>query len=335
MINMRNKVQDRGTWRINKIRVLFIVIWLLFMVMLIPAGALEVTPNHVYMVIDRADQLMNSILKAKGMSLPPEWIIPEKGLKPMHTYQILVATMDRLIELEKMEGMRPMPKIVATPTDYIPADILIMVTLLLNEVQRVMSVLRVQEPAVIDEQLPYGKTPTDISKKTLQIFMKLGLLLGNTHISPNENYAHIARAVSDVQSILTNIDASQRYRIDAPPSKPGITPSDVYRQCLLIRRDINELRRQFSMELIPVPTFIEGQTLQPADVFVQILIIIAELNLLKMKTDTISATPLAIPVVNKNPQDVHQQALMVQYLLSQIFPLKAMMALESGKTIIK
>ena len=72
---------------------------------------------------------------------------------------------------------------------------------------------------------------------------------------------------------------------------------------------------------VPVPT--KGYKLNPIDVFVQTQIIVAELNLLKLGTGTVSSTPLAIPVVGKKPGNCHQQAATVKHLVEQISTLRS------------
>ena len=71
------------------------------------------------------------------------------------------------------------------------------------------------------------------------------------------------------------------------------------------------------MPTIPVPDPPEYEV-RPRDVFLQTQIIIAELNLLKKRLNTVSTTPLPVPVsADTTPTDVHGQATMIEYLLSQ------------------
>lgn len=53
------------------------------------------------------------------------------------------------------------------------------------------------------------------------------------------------------------------------------------------------------------------------------------MNLIKMGTETSSATALAIPALGKTPSDVHEQVALLQYLLDQINPLREMVAKAS------
>jgi len=283
----------------------------------------EITSNDVFATLELTDRTLDGLLKVRGIENVDKIKIIEKDLKPMHVYQMLVAITDMMIVLEKKENIRPMPKIVATPSEYIPEDVKLVADILLNETHRVLYTLNIYDYPQYNDSFS-DKTPTDVFEKMLSIFAKLNILAGKENIRPTDAFQQVTRCVSDVKSILSHIDPAQRFRIDSPVSPAGLTPTDVFRKCLQIRKEINLLREHFKMETIPVPEITEDQRFQPGDVFIQTQIIIAELNLLKMRTGTMSSTPLPIPVSEKVPSDVHQQASMVEYLLKQIIPLQKM-----------
>lgn len=283
----------------------------------------DMTPSQAFAITDLSIRSLDAVIQSRGIKLPERRNIPEKGLKPMHTYQMAVSCTDMIIEFEKKLGMRPMPKVVAIPREYVPEDIIRFGLMLLAEIRNIASALKIGSLPETEDVFS-DKVPTDVFENVLNIFIRLGILTGMENISPDEVFPQMLRAVSDVKSILIHIDPAQRFRIDSPPSPPEISPSHVFRECLQIRRDINSLRKHLDLETIPVPDIPEDRYLHPADVFVQTQIIIAELNLLKMGTGTVSSTPLAIPVSGKVSRDVHQQALMIRYLLSQILPLQEM-----------
>lgn len=285
----------------------------------------EITSDDVFTTMDLADRSLDVLMKAEGIEKTEHFEIMEKSLGPMHVYQLATACNDMIIRFEKKKGIRPMPKIVAAPAEYIPEDVKMLADMMLAEIRRVSDRLGISNLPQNEEPF-YNKNSTDVFEKMLRIFLKLNALTGVEKITPSESFQEMARAVSDVKSILKHIDPAQRYRIDAPLSPPGIKPADVFKQCLLIRQDINARRKSFNVDVVPVPEVAENRELRPSDVFIQIQIIIAELNLLKMATGTVSLTPLPVPVSGKVPTDVHQQAQMVRYLLSQITPLQEMVA---------
>lgn len=287
------------------------------------ADAAEVSPSDVYSVLDRVDLCADVLLEHTGVKTFQRPQLREKGLQPMHVYQMGVATVDLFIECQNQKQIRPMPKVVSTPSAYIPEDVKMLVDLLASHLERTLTRMSV-ETFPTDIRLFQGKVPTDVFDLFLSLYAKFSALAGRKQIKPNQVYAEMARGVADVKSILGQIDPARRYRIDAPKSPDGIASAEVFKICLDIRNHINEIRKSYDMEIIPVPEVESGAEPHPADVFIQTQIIIAELNLLKMRTGTVSATPLAVPVIDKTPSDVHQEAALLRYLMAQIHPLQAM-----------
>ncbi len=288
-----------------------------------------ISPSDVYATVDRLNRSVDVLLAAKQIPLPPPQRSLESGLGPFHAYQLQLACIEKLHAFQRNTGMRPIPLVVSTPMKYFPADVKKVADLMLAEVRKVASTWNVEGlPDGVNKVS--GKTPTDVVKATLNLFAKLSALGGLTKISPSEVYAQITRAVVDGESILKQIDPASRYLVDAPVSEPGKTPADAFARCLELRREINKLREGLGLNTTPVPRITAGQQLQPADVFMQTQIIIAELNLLKMNTDTVSSTPLAIPVQGKTATDVHQQVAFLQYLIPQVRSLRAMVAQAGG-----
>ncbi|MEE9146924.1 MAG: hypothetical protein V3U27_05940, partial [Candidatus Tectomicrobia bacterium] len=145
----------------------------------------------------------------------------------------------------------------------------------------------------------------------------LSRLAGSQEISPSEVYAEMVRATADVRAILQRIDQASRYRIDAPASEVKRKPHHVFARCLVVRREINNIRQTLQLTTRPLPN-LPAWEVEPMHVFLQTQIIIAELNLLKLHFNTGTSTPLSIPVTGKTPTHVHQQALLMNHLLQQI-----------------
>jgi hypothetical protein len=286
-------------------------------------GCAEITPSDVFATMELADRTAGVLLKNKGIDDVTGLKMMENGLKPMHVYQMAVAAINMIIEFEEKEGLRQMPKIVATPRRYEPADVKILADMILAELRKILSDLGVRDYPMEENRFS-DKIPTDVFEKVLGLLVKFRTLAGREEITPDAVFPQMVRAVSDVKSVLTHIDPAQRFRIDSPRSSGELTPGHVFKECLLIRHDINKLREHFNLERIPVPEVQSNRELHPADVFIQTQIIIAELNLLKMGTGTVSSTPLAVPVSGKVPADVHQQVGMLRYLLGQVLPLQNM-----------
>lgn len=276
-----------------------------------------ISPSHVYSKLERLNRTLDTIIKARNVPIPtfPERI--ETGLMPMHVYQAVLSCTDQLQEFDDQLDVFAIPTITVRPTTYAPRDVFFVVVTMLDNVHRIGRDLRIDNlPS--DEIVVADKTPTDVFGLSVQVFIKLNALCGHTDLRPAEVYAQMVRGVEDVKSILRQNDPACRYRINAPPSPDDRTPADVFQKCLAIRRLVNRHRERLGMPTIPVPEP-PGNVVRPRDVFFQTQVIIAELNLLKMRLNTISSTPLPIPVADETtPTDVHAQATMIEFLLDQV-----------------
>lgn len=163
-----------------------------------------------------------------------------------------------------------------------------------------------------------GKTPVDVFNLSVNMFGKLSYLTLGRQISPSEVYAQLVRAVHDVESILRNIDPKCRYNIISPLSDPNLKPKDAFVQCLKVRESIGIIRDFFKLGSIKIPDYSKQTSIKPNDVYLQTQIIIAELNLLKLGTNTRDSTPLPNVLPGKTPSDVHEQGVYLDHLLRQI-----------------
>lgn len=287
--------------------------------------AVDVTPSDVFGVMDLASRSLDVILMARGITDRQETDLSETGLRPMHVYQMTVACIDTIIRFQIKEGISSAPQVVTAPRSYTPGEVKILADMLLTQIRKIGDELDITGLPE-DKHEFYHKIPTDVFMKAVSIFHKMSALNGLDNITPNQVFPQMVRAVSDVKSLLAHIDPAQRFRIDAPDDAhfEEITPNHVFKECLTVREDINKLRKHLRLREIPVPDFQEDRKLHPADVFIQTQIIIAELNLIKMTTGTISATPLPIPVSGKTSRDVDTELMMARYLLTQVIPLQEM-----------
>ncbi|MBF0224334.1 MAG: hypothetical protein HQK76_02665 [Desulfobacterales bacterium] len=285
----------------------------------------KITPNDVYSAVDIINRSLDIFLKQNRISNFESLDINEIGLRPMHVCQMAVTAVDAMIEFQESKEMRASFKIVVTPKEYIPHDIKLLADYLLSEIIRTADELKIDN-LPNDKRIFSNKTPTDVFKGFVDIFLKFKFLTKNEEISPNTGYSEVVRAVLDAKSILTTIDSEQRFRIDAPKSPKGLKPANVYQECIEARKGLNKVRKNFKMEEIPIPMLDDFSKINPADVFIQVQIIIAELNLLKRAIGTISSTPIPIAVNGKTPSDVHEQLVLLKYLLLQIEPLQEMMS---------
>ncbi|MCA9122095.1 MAG: hypothetical protein H6822_31965 [Planctomycetaceae bacterium] len=243
----------------------------------------------------------------------------ESDLRPMHVYQTMLICTWRLQQFDDHADVRVkhIPTLASQPRVYAPRDVFFLVTMMLENVNRVGIKLGVTDMPS-DESTFENKSPTDVFNEAVRVFIKLNALNGREDLRPSEVFAQMVRAAEDVRTILRQADPACRYRIDRPENEATRTPSEVFAKCLEIREQINIHARNLGMRLTPVPQQ-PTNALLPRDVFFQTQIIIAELNLMKLHFGTVSSTPLTIEVSDDTtPSDVYQQGLMVEYLLQQI-----------------
>lgn len=277
-----------------------------------------ISPSDVFARMDLVNRCLDRLLDERNITapaLPPQM---ETQLGPLHVYQMVLACSVRVQELGDQAGVLAVPTLSAKPRLYAPRDVLYVTDLMLEGLRRVAATFEIEDLPT-DEASFSDMSPTDVFNQASSVFLKLNALCGYDDISPSEVYAEMVRIADDVRSVLRQADSESRYRVDAPPSEPGKIPADVFNKCLDIRTSMNKHRLDAGLPEVPLATAPGDYEIRPRDVFFQTQIIIAELNLLKLHTGTISSTPLAIPVKSaKDPMEVHEQASLIEYLLGQV-----------------
>ncbi len=94
---------------------------------------------------------------------------------------------------------------------------------------------------------------------------------------------------------------------------------------LKIRYNINRLRLTHGLNIIPLPKLNVDTTINPIDVFTQKQIIIADLNLLKIKMGIKNSTPIKIPFQKKTPRDVFQHTIYINYMLDRLLAMPTLL----------
>ena len=277
-----------------------------------------ITPSDVYARMDLLERTLDRLMTELNTNVPATPRLIEPQLGPLHVYQMVLACTARMQEFDEKQGVLAVPTLSVKPKEYAPRDVRFVVDLMLESVRRNATKLNIEDLPDQEQQIS-GKTPTDVFAKATAVYMKLSALCGHDEVSFNDVYIQMERATEDVRSILRQADEESRYRVDAPPSPTGLDTHDVIVKCLAIRRLLNEHRVALGQAEVPVPEVENSDQFEPRDVFFQTQIIIAELNKLKSHTNTVSSTPLPIPVSRtKVPSDVHEQASLVEYLLRQV-----------------
>ena len=283
----------------------------------ISTGNLGITPSDVYGQVDLFKRILDIILAKQGVSTQSTIECQETDLAPFHVYQLAIACNRKLYEYEVKLGIRPVIQVTSLPMKYTPEDVYMLVSILVKDTQRLAVNLGIEDIPFESANFS-GKKPTDVFELEWSVFANLIALAQEKQISPSEVYAQMLCAVTDARSILHNIDHADRYRINAAVSPPGLAPKDVFQQCLKIRKSINQVRDYFKLGTTAIPDYSNLTEIKLNDVYLQTQIIIAETNLLKLGTGTYDSTPLPISVTGKVPSNVHQQGVLLEFLVTQI-----------------
>ena len=287
----------------------------------------KVTPSDVYAKADLLERCLDQLMERWGKGAEDlVWTddqlphMVDLELRPMHAYQVMLVCASQLQRVAQHPSVnsRPLPTLASTPTIYAPRDVELLLELMIRSVRSMADKLGVTEmPTEVSAFT--DKTPTDVVKAGVRILSKTNAILGSPDLTPAEVLSQMRRITADVRSILQQTDPHCRYRIDRPDGDRSKQPSDVFQKCIDLRRVINGHARALRRSPTPLPKVDVEIDIRPRDVFLQTQIIIAELNLLKLDTKTVSSTPLSIPSPSTSePPDVYQEALMAEYLLRQV-----------------
>lgn len=297
-----------------------------------------ITPSDVYAKLELVHRKLDTLLTK--LEIDSTTVIQiqlrERGVKPMHIYQLHLACLDQLRRFEQEKGWIAAPLIVASPVDYRPGDVYVLSSMLADRLDLLARNLEVG-PLPNDLQAFEGKTPTDVYQRVVPVLCRLLALNQTTTLTPDEVFAQVVRTRIDAQAIISSL--SQRYA-QSPQRRRQLqakafglssdgnhfqldtstqhTPADAFQACLAARATMNQIRKLQGREAMPLPTEAASDKVVPADVMLQAQILIAELNLLKSLTGTTTPTPPSNLQHGKSCSDVTNQIRWTNYILEAV-----------------
>jgi hypothetical protein len=284
-------------------------------------------PAEVCSAIDLLNRSIDQVLAARKLPLPPEPINHERGLRLEHVYQLHMACLEQLHEIEAQRQIGRIPPLAAARPGLCTADDVVALSKIMHdELKRPAWILWVvklpEERAALSD-----KTADDAFAEALRLYVKMNALAEKRQVAADEVYAQLVRCVADAKAVLRHIDGAHRYRIDAPHSESARHSSDVYSQCVAARRALGRIAQELNQSATPT----QDANFSPAgeDAFVQTQILLAELNRLKLNVGTTESTPLAIRSEGKTWTDAHNQAALLNYLLGQFSDVRRLAASDS------
>jgi hypothetical protein len=286
----------------------------------------QATTSDVCAAIELLNRSVDQVLAARSIKSPLEPINQERGLRLEHVYQLHLACLEQLHDLDAMTRLGRIPPLASSrPMHYSAHDVLALSQLMHEELKRpawILWITRLPE----EKARVTGRAADDAFAETQRLYVKMNALAGKQQASADDVCAQLVRAVADAKAVLQHIDAAHRYRIDAPQTQAAKSPGDVLDQCLAVRRSINQVMQDLSQPVTPLPA-VDGNNVD--QVFFQTQIVLAELNLLKLHIGASSSTLLAVRERNKTWTDAVNQAVLLEYLLNQTIPLRRL-ATEEG-----
>ncbi len=285
------------------------------------------SPDDVCAAIDLVNRSIDTVLAARQLPLPAEPISHERGLRLEHVYQLHMACLEQLHEIEAQRQIGRIPPLAASQPGASTADDLVALSKLMHdELKRpawILWVVKLPEERAAFE----NKTADDAFLEAQRLYVKINALADRRQVTADELYAQLTRCVADAKAVLQQLDAAHRYRIDAPSTQANKQAADVYGQCLATRSALERISRQLNRPTTTVPG-----TSFPArgeDAFVQTQIVLAELNALKLAVGATTTTLLAVRSEGKSWTDAYNQAVFVNYLLAQFGDLRKLAASEA------
>jgi len=294
-------------------------------------GASVATMDDVCAAIDLLNRSVDRVLAARGLPAPPEPVNRERGLRLEHIYQLHMACLAQLHEIESQGQIGRIPPLAASRAMHCRADdVVALSNLMHDELKRPAWILWVVK--LPEERAAFsGKTADDAFSEVLRLYAKMNALAGKHGVAAGEVYSQLTRCVADAKAVLQRLDSAHRYRIDAPVTQSPKAVADVYERCIAIRRTLAGIADELNQPDTPVPktSFAAGENVAGQNVFVQAQIVLAELNRIKVATGTAQSTPLAIAATEKTWTDAYNQAALLDYLLSQFGELRRLSASEA------
>lgn len=302
-----------------------------------------ITPGDVYHVVLKLNHSIDTLIKKKDIQSVQAVPKLKEKMSPMMVFQLHIASIEMLHDYELNLGLRPIPIVTSSPIDYYPADVKFLSTMILGQVQKVLTHFGIEHKHKEPKRQDYDTN--DVFASLLHFYVKLAALNGITELTPNQTFSQMYRINMELKDIVLSkahkISNIRERRLLAASTygaspyggkalakvKGKKTAKDSFTACLKIRRLMKPLLDKYKIEQAPIPNYADKKTFDSLDVFVQTQIIIAEMGAWKRAIHNRDSTPITAQFKNKTPRDVFQEAQSVIYMLERI---KTVMATQSS-----
>lgn len=283
-----------------------------------PPSSLKKSPNHVYGVTVDVLKKLEMLRTLRGIHQLPKDPPKIYGLKPMHSYQKGIETIEKATRLKIQMGFFP-SQIPTAPFRAITPSEVYELILRLDGIVTIL--LRASGETGVEEYIYQhshtvytDKTPSDVYYNLWKISKMLDLLSGSEY-TPNETYA-LAMKIDEKSKMLLKY-----FNLNCPPNTVekkfrGKRPKDVYHLTRILNAAIAKIQKRANMSVtaIKLP---DEDVITPNTVYNALRIINASVNeiLIHLNIDAEDIEQKRFQAKGKTPSDVYQ---VVQKTIDQI-----------------
>ena len=210
----------------------------------------RIGPDDVYAALELAIVRLDRMIAAGDLPVPERVRVLNEQTTPGHVYQILVACLRELHDLQLERGMTPCPMVRATPRAMQLEDVATLSDLLLRGVAD-LSLGADGETSQARNQHS-GKTSQEVLILAAEILVRIrGLRAEGADLTQRVS-AEAAQAVSEVEGLLRRLDPACRYRVASPRSS-GATATKLLARCLEARQQTAAVREELGAGPVAAP----------------------------------------------------------------------------------
>jgi hypothetical protein len=274
------------------------------------------TPSHVYVELQRVEQLIDQLSRYMGVQEPDPLHISITNASPHDVYfqaRTLIIKANRLsFELIREQNAPPI-----LPGGTIrPAEVKTMITkagLAISDISREFKILKTYRP----QKPQKGITPSDVLKAIMTGNRHLNALL-EKRFAAEEVYQVVTLAISYASNLLAEHSGAVRI-----PKKPGYIankrPLDVYYRLYKCLQLIIQIYKIETFDILEIDiSSIQEKNIIPSDVFDMASLVVARLDYLYKKKHILRVTREAYFPGRKFPSDVYQQTAILEQQLTAL-----------------
>ena len=266
----------------------------------------NVTPSHVFQATLDLISEIELLREAMGVNDYPSEAEPQEDRAPVHVYSKSLEVMKKVARFQRRLGMPP-GRVGQIPVKQIvPKDVLGSVTGITEQLRRVKKQLVINDK-IRPASFEGAKTPSMVYKNLGDASFLLDGLVGRP-LTPNDVFANVVEAHDEMELIAAKLKVA--LALEPPVIEGRRRPKDVAQQVLRATYKVINLQTRLGMDASGVPNLTLVRV-TPAEVYEATNILLAEFVRIKKHLNvTLPRSPRPEPR-NKKPNDVFVQVLLM------------------------